>query len=261
MSLDAEWAIQWVRRSAVVVQEHRDALTAQALDTAIGDGDHGANLERGYNAAVARLDEVAAAGQAPTTAGEVLQLVATSLITTVGGAAGPLLGTAMLRASHTVDGAQVDGAQVAQMLQEAADAVRLRGRAEAGDKTMLDAWQPAAAAARPGRGPPGCGHGGARGRAGDLAPQGAQGTCLLPGGALAWAPGPRSLLDGAAHPGCRGHRAGRRGPGELTLAEGREGATGSWLPRVACSTTSPLLACPGHGGAGDTYRLPKECHG
>ena len=140
MSLDAEWAIQWVRRSAVVVQEHRDALTA--LDTAIGDGDHGANLERGYNAAVARLDEVAAAGQAPTTAGEVLQLVATSLITTVGGAAGPLLGTAMLRASHTVDGAQVDGAQVAQMLQEAADAVRLRGRAEAGDKTMLDAWQP-----------------------------------------------------------------------------------------------------------------------
>ncbi|MCI7457899.1 dihydroxyacetone kinase subunit DhaL [Actinomyces urogenitalis] len=146
MSLDAEWAIQWVRRSAVVVQEHRDALTA--LDTAIGDGDHGANLERGYNAAVARLDEVTAAGQAPTTAGEVLQLVATSLITTVGGAAGPLLGTAMLRASHTVDGAQVDGAQVAQMLQAAADAVRLRGRAEAGDKTMLDAWQPAAAAAR-----------------------------------------------------------------------------------------------------------------
>ncbi|WP_172121006.1 dihydroxyacetone kinase subunit DhaL [Actinomyces faecalis] len=146
MSLDAAWAAQWVRRTAAVVSEHRDELTA--LDTAIGDGDHGTNLERGYAAAVACLDEAVASGQDPQTPGAVLQLVASSLITTVGGAAGPLLGTAMLRASHTMEQTQADELQVVRMLQAAADAVRLRGRAEAGDKTMLDAWQPAAAAAQ-----------------------------------------------------------------------------------------------------------------
>src|SRR3954454_4262407 len=81
---------QWVRRFAVLVSENRDHLTE--LDAAIGDADHGANMDRGMKAAVAALDE-----NAPATAGALLTKVGMTLVSTVGGASGPLFGTLFLR--------------------------------------------------------------------------------------------------------------------------------------------------------------------
>lgn len=142
MPLDASWAESWIRLSAQIVAEHRDELTA--LDTAIGDGDHGTNLDRGMRAAVTALDD---AGALPTP-GTVLKLTATILISTVGGAAGPLMGTAFLRAAREADAPVLDAPGTARMVVAASEGVLARGHAEAGDKTMVDAWAAAARAAQ-----------------------------------------------------------------------------------------------------------------
>ncbi|MGT2427243.1 dihydroxyacetone kinase subunit DhaL [Amnibacterium kyonggiense] len=140
--LDTAWAVDWVRRSAAVVAEHKAELSA--LDRAIGDGDHGENLDRGFRAVVAKLDDAV-----PETPGGVLKLVATTLISTVGGASGPLLGTAYLKGAQSAgDAASLDAAAVVELLTAARDGVVARGKAEAGDKTMIDAWTPAVDAAR-----------------------------------------------------------------------------------------------------------------
>ena len=140
-ALTTDWAIAWVRGSAAVVAERRAELSG--LDREIGDGDHGENLDRGFRAVVAKLD----AG-APDTPGGVLKLVATTLISTVGGASGPLLGTAYLKAAGALgDAPEVDSAGVVALLTAARDGVVLRGKAAVGDKTMIDAWTPAVDAA------------------------------------------------------------------------------------------------------------------
>jgi dihydroxyacetone kinase-like protein len=139
--LTAEWAVAWARRSAEVIGENRSRLTN--LDREIGDGDHGENLDRGFRAVVAKLD-----GDPPTTPGAVLKTVATTLISTVGGASGPLLGTAFLKAAGAAgDAVELDGAAMAAVLAAARDGVVARGKAESGDKTMVDAWTPAVDAA------------------------------------------------------------------------------------------------------------------
>lgn len=141
MDCTAESVAEAVRAVAAVVVEHRDELLR--LDRAIGDGDHGENMARGFTALVSKLD-----GQVPASPGGVLRLVATTLISTVGGAAGPLYGTAFLRAATSVgDVASMDGAVVAAALRAALDGVVARGKAEVGDKTMVDALAPAVAAA------------------------------------------------------------------------------------------------------------------
>lgn len=113
------------------------------LDQEIGDGDHGENLARGFSAVLTKLR----AG-APETPAKVLSLVATTLISTVGGASGPLFGTAFLRASTVLGSAtELDGTLVAAALVAARDGVVARGKAEIGDKTMVDALGPAADAA------------------------------------------------------------------------------------------------------------------
>ncbi|SDF98896.1 dihydroxyacetone kinase, C-terminal domain [Lentzea fradiae] len=130
-----------LRAAAAVVQEHRDELVR--LDQAIGDADHGENMRRGFAAVVSKLD-----AEEPETPAKALKLVATTLISTVGGAAGPLYGTAFLRASTAVaDLAELDGDAVARALRAALDGVVARGKAEVGDKTMVDALTPAVAAA------------------------------------------------------------------------------------------------------------------
>ena len=144
--LDAAWSTAWIRGAAAVVAEHRDELTA--LDTAIGDGDHGINLDRGMHAVVAKLDIQEDAGGVSLALAGVLKATATTLLATVGGAAGPLLGTAFLKASRVCDVPVLSSQDVATLLSAAAAGVQVRGRAEIGDKTMLDAWQPAARAAR-----------------------------------------------------------------------------------------------------------------
>lgn len=127
-----------VRAMAAVVTAHRDELVD--LDRVIGDGDHGENLKRGFDAVVSALD----ASEVDTPAA-VLKLVAKTLISKVGGASGPLLGTAFLRAATGLE--EVDGASVAAALRAALDGVVARGKAVVGDKTMIDALQPAVEAA------------------------------------------------------------------------------------------------------------------
>ncbi|GAA4056992.1 dihydroxyacetone kinase subunit DhaL [Agromyces indicus] len=143
MGLDITWAVDWVRRSAESMSEHRVELIN--LDREIGDGDHGENMDRGFQAVLPKLDDLPA-GSTPS---DVLKLLATTLISTVGGAAGPLYGTAYLKASGAVGGeVSLDAEAVVRMLEAARDGIVLRGKAELGDKTMVDAWSPAVEAAR-----------------------------------------------------------------------------------------------------------------
>ena len=142
MSLGTDWVTEWVRASAAVIAEHRVELIT--LDRDIGDGDHGENMDRGFSAVLAKLDGVAD----DASPADVLKLVATTLISTVGGASGPLFGTAYLKAAGAVAGREeLDGTAVAALLRAARDGIVLRGKAEPGDKTMIDAWTPAVDAA------------------------------------------------------------------------------------------------------------------
>ena len=142
MSCDTAGTVAAIQAVAATVAEHKVELTH--LDREIGDGDHGENLSRGFTAVLTKL----AAGD-PKTPGAVLKLVATTLISTVGGAAGPLFGTAFLRAATSVgDADTLDGAAVAAALTAARDGVVARGKAESGDKTMVDALTPAVTAAK-----------------------------------------------------------------------------------------------------------------
>ena len=141
MSLDAAWALRWIELAAADIAEQRDYLVD--LDRAIGDGDHGENMDRGFKAAVEAL------GQAqPGSVAEVLKTVAKTLMSTVGGAAGPLYGTAFLRASKAAGDGDLDGAGVAAVIAGALDGIQARGKATTGEKTMVDAWTPALEAAR-----------------------------------------------------------------------------------------------------------------
>src|SRR6478735_175652 len=124
MSVDVAWAIDWVRRSAQTIAEHRDELVE--LDRQIGDGDHGENLDRGFRAVVAKLDALDAP---PAEIGDVLKLVATTLMSTVGGAAGPLYGTAYLRAAKVTAAAELDSAGVVALLEAALEGIVARGKA------------------------------------------------------------------------------------------------------------------------------------
>lgn len=143
VGLDITWAVDWVRRSAELMSEHRIELIN--LDREIGDGDHGENMDRGFQAVLPKLDDLPA-GSTPS---DVLKLVATTLISTVGGAAGPLYGTAYLKASGAVGGeVALDSAAIANLLESGRDGIVMRGKAELGDKTMVDAWSPAVDAAR-----------------------------------------------------------------------------------------------------------------
>ena len=141
MSLDAAWARRWIELAAADIAEQRDYLVD--LDRAIGDGDHGENMDRGFKAAVEALEQAQ-----PGSVAEVLKTVAKTLMSTVGGAAGPLYGTAFLRASKAASDGDLDGAGVAAVIAGALDGIQARGKATTGEKTMVDAWTPALEAAR-----------------------------------------------------------------------------------------------------------------
>ncbi|WP_216215492.1 dihydroxyacetone kinase subunit DhaL [Amycolatopsis aidingensis] len=131
-----------LRAASEVVTEYRDELVE--LDRVIGDADHGENLQRGFAAVVSTLDTAV-----PETPGAVLKVAATTLISKVGGAAGPLYGTGFLRAATALaDRSELDAAGVAEALRAGLDGVRARGKAEQGDATMVDALIPAVEAAQ-----------------------------------------------------------------------------------------------------------------
>jgi dihydroxyacetone kinase-like protein len=124
-----------------VIIEHRDELVE--LDRVIGDGDHGENMRRGFVAFAAAIER-----SEPTHPGAVVKLLATTLISTVGGAAGPLYGTACLRAAGALgETDELTGRTTAAALRAALQGVVARGKAEVGDKTMVDALAPAVTAA------------------------------------------------------------------------------------------------------------------
>ncbi|MGO1051779.1 dihydroxyacetone kinase subunit DhaL [Crossiella sp. CA198] len=141
MGCSTEDLLAALRAAAEVVIDHRDELVE--LDRLTGDADHGENLRRGFTAVVSTMDGGGWSGPA-----SVLKAVAKTLISTVGGAAGPLYGTAFLRAGAALDGlAELDAPAVATALRAALDGVLARGKAEPGDKTMVDALTPAVHAA------------------------------------------------------------------------------------------------------------------
>jgi dihydroxyacetone kinase-like protein len=135
-------SMRWLERTADILHENRVYLTD--LDSAIGDADHGINMDRGFSAVRIKFPSMVGmdiAGQ--------LKTVGTTLVSTVGGASGPLYGTAYLRAAGAVAGKQeLAAADVVAMLEAFLGGIVARGKAQTGEKTMVDALTPAVAAAR-----------------------------------------------------------------------------------------------------------------
>jgi dihydroxyacetone kinase-like protein len=135
-SLDVAALEAWVREFARSIAEHKDELTE--LDSAIGDADHGANMDRGMSAAVAAID-----ASPPADPAALLKQVGMTLVSKVGGASGPLYGTFFLRMAGALGPDPADDETFARALRAGLDGVVARGKAEPGDKTMLDALAPA----------------------------------------------------------------------------------------------------------------------
>ncbi|MFB6725510.1 dihydroxyacetone kinase subunit DhaL [Kribbella sp. NPDC056345] len=126
----------WLRDSAKVLHENAAYLTE--LDSAIGDADHGANMDRGFAAVVAVLDETSF-----TSVDELLKKAGMTLVSKVGGASGPLYGTFFLRFGTALAGVELTPASIGEGLHAGVGGILARGKAELGDKTMYDAWAPA----------------------------------------------------------------------------------------------------------------------
>ncbi|MDO5672445.1 MAG: dihydroxyacetone kinase subunit DhaL [Actinomycetaceae bacterium] len=135
-TLGTSWAVAWMLGCAQMASEHRVELIE--LDRAIGDADHGENIDRGFSAVAKNLST--STYESPAA---VLKMVATTLLSTVGGAAGPLLGTAFLRAGKAVGDGPIDSQTIVNMLDAALGGIQARGKAAEGEKTMVDAWAPA----------------------------------------------------------------------------------------------------------------------
>ncbi|MFJ6128187.1 dihydroxyacetone kinase subunit DhaL [Streptomyces griseoviridis] len=135
--LDADFFRRWMTATAASVEREADRLTA--LDSPIGDADHGSNLRRGFAAVTATLEK-----EAPDTPGGVLTVSGRQLISTVGGASGPLYGTLLRRTGRALgDAAEVSEAEFATAFRTGVEAVMTLGGAAPGDKTMIDALLPA----------------------------------------------------------------------------------------------------------------------
>lgn len=129
--------ISIIESMANAVIDNREYLTD--LDRAIGDGDHGINMSKGFNAVLSKLDDMR-----DKDLGTILKNVAMTLISTVGGASGPLYGTAFLRAATAVDGKmEIDKDDILNIFEKAIEGVQTRGKAQLGEKTMLDSLVPA----------------------------------------------------------------------------------------------------------------------
>ncbi|MCT7354145.1 dihydroxyacetone kinase subunit DhaL [Streptomyces sp. 15-116A] len=135
--LDADFFRRWMTTAAASVDREAERLTA--LDSPIGDADHGTNLQRGFAAVREALEK-----EPPTTPGAVLTQAGRLLISTVGGASGPLYGTLLRRTGKALgDAGEVGEEQLAEALRAGVDAVMRLGGATPGDKTMIDALVPA----------------------------------------------------------------------------------------------------------------------
>jgi dihydroxyacetone kinase-like protein len=137
MSVSYDDADRWVRAFATTIADNKEYLTD--LDSAIGDADHGINMNRGMQAVVAKID-----GLETNDIGLLFKTVGMTLVSTVGGAGGPLYGTLFLQLGVATGGmTEIDAKAWLEALRAAVSGVQARGKAEAGDKTMLDALMPA----------------------------------------------------------------------------------------------------------------------
>jgi dihydroxyacetone kinase-like protein len=142
MSITTEYIVHWLTQLGQTLHENRDYLTQ--LDSAIGDADHGINMDRGFKAVLDKMSTVEGMD-----IGSILKTVGTTLVSTVGGASGPLYGTAFLRAGMATSGKhELDEADVIGMLEAALEGIKARGKAQPGEKTMVDALTPALMAAK-----------------------------------------------------------------------------------------------------------------
>jgi dihydroxyacetone kinase-like protein len=141
--VNADTVHRWLERAAASLHEQRDYLTQ--LDAAIGDADHGTNMDRGFTAVVEKLSET----EGEASPGRLLTTAGSTLVSSVGGASGPLWGTALRRAGRTLGDAEEFGAgELASALDAALDGVVELGAAQEGEKTMVDALAPAVRALR-----------------------------------------------------------------------------------------------------------------
>lgn len=137
MMVTQEQIVQWLQAFATVIEQNKDYLTE--LDAAIGDADHGINMERGFKKVMSQLPSIA-----DNDISSILKTVSMTLISSVGGASGPLYGTMFLRAGTAVAGKQeLTDEDMVGLLQAALDGVLQRGKAQPGDKTMVDVLSPA----------------------------------------------------------------------------------------------------------------------
>ena len=129
--------IEILKASAARIEEEKDFLTE--LDNEIADGDHGINMAKGFNSVVAKLD-----GLAGKDIGSILKTTGMTLVSTVGGSAGPLYGTAYMKAGATLAGKnEIDGTDLVKAFEAAIGGIQMRGKATTGEKTMLDSLCPA----------------------------------------------------------------------------------------------------------------------
>ena len=136
MAITRDATLDWMNRFAGEMAEHRQELVA--LDTAIGDGDHGTNMNRGMQKALEKLKDAP-----PDDPGGVLKTAAMALISSVGGAAGPLYGTLLLQMGTALSGKdEIDLATYTEAWRKGIQGVQARGKAQLKDKTMLDALVP-----------------------------------------------------------------------------------------------------------------------
>lgn len=199
MPITTENIVRWIQQMAVVLHENRDYLTQ--LDSAIGDADHGINMDRGFKAVNDKLP-----GVAGTDIGSILKTVGTTLVSTVGGASGPLYGTAFLRAGMATAGKhELYEADVIGMLTAALEGIKARGKAQPGEKTMVDALTPALEAAR------------------EAEAQGAGLSALLKRAAEAAEVGVKATIPMLATKGRASYL------GERSIGHQDPGATSSWL--------------------------------
>lgn len=139
-TVSKEQIVRWLETTAVVLNENKGYLTD--LDSAIGDADHGTNMDRGFTKVAEKLPSVA-----DKDIGNILKTVGMTLISSVGGASGPLYGTFFMRGGMAADAKEeLSDEDLVAMLQGAVNGVMERGRAQPGDKTMIDALLPAVAA-------------------------------------------------------------------------------------------------------------------
>lgn len=135
MTYDKDWALRWLNDFGERVQENKQLLSD--LDQAIGDGDHGINMARGLGELKKAFKE-----KDPADLKDVFKTAGMTMVSKVGGASGPLYGTAFLNMSKAVDADTIDAVGLTKVIEAGLEGIEKRGKSHAGEKTMIDVWEP-----------------------------------------------------------------------------------------------------------------------